>query len=65
MARCTMACMSSAQTSDDSLLDEFLEDRGHDTRTWDESYNKKQCPECGGLHDVDARTCTVCGWGPN
>jgi hypothetical protein len=57
--------MSSAQSPDDSLLDEFLEDRGHDTQTWEESYNKKQCPECGGLHEADARTCAVCGWGPS
>ncbi len=57
--------MSSASTpDDDSLLDEFLEDRGHETQTWEESYNKKQCPECGGLHDGNARTCTVCGWSP-
>jgi len=58
--------MSSAQESTDGVLDEFLESRGHDTSTttWDRSYNKKQCPDCGGLHDVDAHTCSVCGWEP-
>ncbi|MFC7167016.1 HVO_0416 family zinc finger protein [Halospeciosus flavus] len=58
--------MSSAQESDDALLDEFLERRGHDTapETWDRSYNKKQCPDCGGLHETDAVTCSVCGWSP-
>lgn len=58
--------MSSAQESNDGVLDEFLEARGHDTSpaTWDRSYNKKQCPDCGGLHGVDATACTVCGWEP-
>ncbi|MGB9986726.1 HVO_0416 family zinc finger protein [Salarchaeum japonicum] len=58
--------MSSAQESIDGVLDEFLEARGHDTSqvAWDRSYNKKQCPDCGGLHDEDATTCTVCGWAP-
>lgn len=60
-----MPCMSQASTpDDDSLLDDFLEERGHDQTTWEESYNKKQCPECGGIHDVDAQTCGVCGWAP-
>lgn len=56
--------MSSASSPDDSLLDDFLEQAGHETTSWERSYNKKQCPDCGGLHDVDATTCTVCGWSP-
>ncbi|WP_232700418.1 HVO_0416 family zinc finger protein [Halobacterium wangiae] len=57
--------MSSASTpDDDSLLDDFLEQRGHETATWERNYNKKQCPECSGLHDVDATDCGVCGWSP-
>lgn len=56
--------MSSASTPDDSLLDDFLEQNGHETATWERSYNKKQCPDCGGLHDVTATDCAVCGWAP-
>ena len=55
--------MASAETPDD-VLDQFLEDKGHVTVSWEESYNKKQCPECGGLHDVGATACSVCGWAP-
>ncbi len=56
--------MASA-SDDDALLDEFLSQRGHETDAgWDESYNKKQCPECGGIHSTDATECTVCGWSP-
>ncbi|MFB6136680.1 MAG: HVO_0416 family zinc finger protein [Halobacteriaceae archaeon] len=57
--------MASAPDSDDALLDEFLERRGHEPREeWDYSYNKKQCPECGALHDTAAGDCSVCGWAP-
>ena len=58
--------MATAPTGDD-IFDEFLSERGHETESvgWQDDYNKKQCPECGGLHEVDARTCEVCGWGPN
>lgn len=51
---------------DDELFDNFLAQRGHDTSnaSWEESYNKKQCPECGGLHDTAASECRVCGWSP-
>ncbi len=57
--------MASAPSTDD-LLDEFLSQRGHDVETgeWDQNYNKKQCPDCGGLHPVEARECSVCGWTP-
>ncbi len=59
--------MASAQGSED-MFDEFLAQRGHDVEStetsWDESYNKKQCPECGGLHDPSATVCSVCGWSP-
>jgi hypothetical protein len=52
--------------SNDELFDEFLSDRGHEVEAvgWDENYNKKQCPECSGLHDTDATECSVCGWVP-
>ncbi len=58
--------MASAPSTDDDLFDEFLTTRGHETdeRAWEEAYNKKQCPECGGVHDVSATACTVCGWSP-
>lgn len=57
--------MASAPSSDD-LMDEFLLRRGHDVEEtgWDHSYNKKQCPDCGGLHGQGASQCTVCGWTP-
>ena len=49
------------------VFDEFLEDRGHETetRSWERDYNKKRCPDCGGLHGLDAPSCSVCGWRPN
>jgi len=52
--------------ADDEMFDEFLAQNGHETETvgWEENYNKKQCPECGGLHDTPATECTVCGWSP-
>lgn len=58
--------MASAEHSTDELFDEFLSDRGHDTEpeAWKESYNKRQCPECGGLHEQTATECSVCGWHP-
>jgi hypothetical protein len=47
------------------MFDQFLERRGHETtESWDRSYNKKQCPDCSGLHDLSASQCTVCGWQP-
>ncbi|MFC7059199.1 HVO_0416 family zinc finger protein [Halovenus salina] len=57
--------MASAQTDDD-MFDEFLAQRGHETESagWEESYNKKQCPDCGGLHASDATACSICGWSP-
>lgn len=60
-----MACMAQSQTDDD-VFDDFLAQRGYETSDegWEESYNKKQCPDCGGLHDADATNCTVCGWSP-
>ena len=59
--------MSKAQSTDDELFDEFLASNGHETAPagWDESYNKKQCPDCGGLTDQTATECPVCGWQPD
>ena len=53
-------------TTDEDVFDEFLSDRGHETETptWEEDYNKKRCPECGGLHEMSAAECSVCGWTP-
>lgn len=50
----------------DDVFDQFLSDRGHPVEQvgWETEYNKKQCPECGGLHDNSATSCTVCGWEP-
>ncbi|WP_458186859.1 HVO_0416 family zinc finger protein [Haladaptatus sp. NG-WS-4] len=59
--------MASAPTgNDESMFDQFLADRGHETERldWEQEYNKKQCPECGGLHDLAASECSVCGWHP-
>jgi hypothetical protein len=50
---------------DDDIFDSFLADNGHEqVQRWERSFNKKQCPECGGLHDESAGTCSVCGWSP-
>ncbi|ERH01606.1 MAG: hypothetical protein J07HN6_01162 [Halonotius sp. J07HN6] len=59
--------MSSAQSTDDEVFDEFLSANGHQTEPagWDKSYNKKQCPDCGALHDSAATSCSVCGWLPD
>lgn len=60
----TIACMATAPNSDD-MFDEFLSQRGHEVDDgWDENYNKKQCPDCGGLHESTASECSVCGWTP-
>jgi len=58
--------MASAPDDADELFDDFLAQNGHDVEsvTWERSYNKKQCPECGGLHDSGAAECAVCGWAP-
>lgn len=58
--------MASAPRTDDELFDQFLETNGHEMSAprWERSYNKKQCPECGGIHDEAATRCTVCGWTP-
>ncbi len=57
--------MASAPREDD-VFDEFLAQRGHEVELprWDESYNKKQCPECCALHDRSATECSVCSWSP-
>ncbi|PSP74841.1 hypothetical protein BRC81_16810 [Halobacteriales archaeon QS_1_68_20] len=58
---------SAPDSGNDELFDEFLTRRGHETEdvAWERDHNKKQCPECGGLHELSASTCTVCGWTPN
>jgi len=49
----------------DELVEQFLSRNGHDQQpTWDRSYQKLQCPECGGLHEETATECSVCGWQP-
>ncbi|WP_315910281.1 HVO_0416 family zinc finger protein [Halapricum hydrolyticum] len=55
-----------ASAPSDDMFEEFLSQRGHDMDSpgWEDSYNKKQCPECGGLHNSDAVECTICGWSP-
>ena len=59
--------MASAPSLDatDGAFERFLEDQGHDpTEEWGRDHNKKQCPECGGLHELAATACSVCGWQP-
>lgn len=57
--------MATADDAADDLIKDFLEVNGHEPpENWDRSYNKKQCPECGGLHDKSASLCSVCGWRP-
>jgi len=58
--------MATAPDSDDGdLFDEFLSRRGHaPDAAWEQEYNKKRCPECGGVHDPDATQCTACDWTP-
>lgn len=53
-------------TANEDLFDDFLVHRGHETErpSWDRDHNKKQCPDCGGLHDLSATECAVCGWSP-
>jgi hypothetical protein len=51
-------------TDPDALLDEFIDSEGDRPETWDRSYNKLQCPDCGGLHDEGSVECSVCGWAP-
>jgi hypothetical protein len=57
-----------SSTPDDAgeeVIDRFLTQRGMDDPVrWEESYNKKQCPECGGLAEETATACAVCGWAP-
>ncbi|MGQ3722355.1 MULTISPECIES: HVO_0416 family zinc finger protein [Natrialba] len=59
--------MASAPDDAGDVFDQFLTDRGHavDEVGWEREYNKKQCPECSGLHDLSASSCTVCGWEPS
>lgn len=59
--------MSAPEGVADDIFDQFLTDRGHDVEpeTWEPDYNKKRCPECGGLHETAAHRCTVCGWEPS
>lgn len=56
--------MASAPDHGEDMFDRFLSTRGHEAATWDRDHNKKQCPECGGIHADDATDCSVCGWKP-
>jgi transposase len=58
--------MASAPDDTDDVFDQFLTQRGHETESvsWEQDYNTKRCPDCGGLHDSDASECGVCGWAP-
>ncbi|MFB6196649.1 MAG: HVO_0416 family zinc finger protein [Halobacteriaceae archaeon] len=56
---------SSPDPDTESLIDEFLSRKDtNEIVTWDQSYNKLQCPECGGLHEESASKCDICGWAP-
>ena len=58
--------MGTRMATANDVFDEFLSDRGHETESlsWERDYNKKRCPDCGGLHGLDASSCSVCGWIP-
>ena len=51
-------------TADDDVLEEYLDVQDSDSPAWERDHNKKRCPDCGGLHGLDASVCTVCGWQP-
>ena len=52
-------------TADDDIFDEFLDVHETETPSWERDSNKKRCPDCGGLHGLEASVCAVCGWQPN
>ena len=57
--------MATAPNPTDEIVDEFLAARGHESsQKWEQNANKKQCPECHGLHDMGAMQCSVCDWQP-
>jgi len=57
---------SAPDAGGEDLFDEFLTRNGHEPSvSWEREYNKKQCPECGGLHDLAATRCSVCDWTPD
>lgn len=58
--------MESASNEVGDSVERFLIQRGHEPShpEWLWDGNKKQCPECYGLHRVTARECSVCGWIP-
>jgi acetone carboxylase gamma subunit len=53
-------------TANEDIYDRFLESRGHepDAPDWERDHKKKRCPECMGLHELEATACGVCGWEP-
>lgn len=58
-----VGCMAAAN---EDIYDRFLESRGHEPEApdWERDHNKKRCPECMGLHELEATACGVCGWEP-
>lgn len=40
-------------------VDKMIEASGG---SWEKDRNKKKCPECSSLHQMDAHKCSVCGW---
>jgi len=58
--------MGATPDGTDDVFDRFLSMRGHSTESvgWERDRQKKQCPDCYGLHDITATVCTVCGWTP-
>lgn len=59
----TIHRMAGAEHADD-VIDQFLSARDLDATAWERDHDKKRCPDCGGVHDLSAQTCTVCGWAP-
>ena len=56
---------STSGDASEEVIDQFMTRRDlSESARWEESYNKKQCPECGGVHEPSATACSVCGWTP-
>lgn len=56
--------MPSATEFGDDAIDQFMAARGLDVTAWERDHEKKRCPDCGGINDLGAAQCSVCGWAP-
>jgi ribosomal protein L40E len=53
---------SRTDSESDSIFDEFIEQHCETEETWTRDKNKKQCPECSAVNDLQATECKVCAW---